>query len=225
MGLPADVANATNRIGALAQTVTSVASLKRTKRTKMLLGQGLWFLLPAILGSVVGALIAVEVNESLLKTIIGFFMLFLLFTLLANPKKWEAATVVKKKRKNWLNAILLFLIAVYGGFIQMGIGIMLLSVLVLMAKYSLRDANIVKLFLAMTFVVPAFFIFLGNGLMEWLPGITLAIGQTIGAVIGARYVLFLPNANKYIRWLLIAILSVSSVFLLKIPQHVMDLFN
>lgn len=225
MGLPADVSNATNRIGALAQTVTAVFSLKRTPRTKMLFSDSYWFFIPSILGSVLGAVIAVEIDPGLLKMIIGGIMLLLLITLVANPKKWNIATDVSKNRKTWLNALLIFIVAIYGGFLQMGIGIMLLSILVLVAKYSLRDANIIKLVLAVTFVMPAFFVFLYTGGMQWLPGITLAIGQSIGAVIGARYILFLPKANLYVRWLLIVILSVSSIVLLRIPEWVMGLFN
>ncbi len=225
MGLPADVSNATNRIGALAQTITAVFSLKRTPRTKVLFADSYWFFIPSILGSILGAVIAVEIDPTLLKYIIGGIMLLLLITLITNPKKWSIATDVSKSRKTWLNGTLVFLVAVYGGFIQMGIGIMLLSILVLIAQYSLRDANIIKLVLSLIFVLPAFFVFLYAGAMQWLPGITLAVGQSIGAVIGARYILFLPKANLYVRWLLIAILSVSSVVLLRIPEWMMGLFD
>lgn len=224
MGLPADVSNATNRIGALAQTITAVFSLKRTPRTRVLFADSYWFFIPSIIGSVVGALIAVEIDPGLLKLIIGGIMLLLLITLVTNPKKWDIATDTSKNRKTWLNAFLVFLVAVYGGFIQMGIGIMLLSILVLIANYSLRDANIIKLILSLIFVMPAFFVFLYTGGMKWLPGITLAVGQAIGAVIGARYILFLPKANLYVRWVLIVILTVSSIVLLRIPDLVMAMF-
>ncbi len=223
-GFPADVANATNRIGALAQTVSAVGSLRRTPRTLFLFANAKWYLIPSILGSVLGAFIAVEVNAEILRLVIGFFMLFLLFTMLYKPQKWQKATDVYVKRKTALQWIIIFLIAVYGGFIQMGIGIMLLSVLVLVSKYSLRDANIIKLLLAFLFVLPAFFVFLYSGDMAWLPGIALAIGQTIGAIVGARYILFLPKANLYVKWLLIVILTVSSAKLLGIIDIVLSLF-
>lgn len=223
-GFPADVANATNRIGALAQTVSAVGSLRRTPRTLFLFKDALWFLVPSILGSILGAFIAIEVNAEVLRLVIGFFMLFLLLTMLYKPKKWQKATNIKAKRKTALQWIIIFLIAVYGGFIQMGIGIMLLSMLVLVSKYSLRDANIIKLLLAFLFVLPAFFVFLYSGDMAWLPGIALAIGQTIGAIIGARYILFLPKANTYVKWLLIVILSLSSAKLLGIIDFMLSLF-
>jgi len=224
IGLPANVANATNRIGTIMQTFTAVASLRRTPRTKLMFKDSLWFFIPSVLGAAIGAFLAVDIDPVILRYIIGGIMLFLLFTLVNNPKKWIRATDVSVSQKTVLNWILIFVIAVYGGFIQMGIGIMLLSVLVLVAKYSLRDANIIKLVLAFIFMVPAFIIFYLSGDMVWIPGLVLAAGQGIGAMVGARYILFLPKANTYVRWLLIAILSVSSVTLLRIPQLIVGFF-
>ena len=224
-GMPADIANATNRIGAAAQTITAVSSLRRTSRTKLLLGEGFWFIIPSIIGSVTGALIAVEVNPDALRTIIGGVMAVLLITMITNPRKWSRQTNADKSRKTALNWIMIFLIALYGGFLQMGIGIMLLSVLVLIAQYSLRDANIIKLMLALIFVLPAFIVFIASGEINWVPGLLLAAGQAIGAFVGARYILFLPKANLIIRWLLIAILSISSVVLLGIPELISKMFG
>ncbi len=215
-GMPANVANATNRVGALVQTITAVLSLKRSARTKFLFKDSAWFLVPAVLGSVIGAFFAVDVDPLLLKRIIGVIMAALLLTMIYKPSKWARATNVSSSHKTVLNWILIFLVAVYGGFLQMGIGIMLLSVLVLVAQYSLRDANIIKLVLAFLFVLPAFIVFVWSGDVVWLPGFLLAIGQGLGAWIGARYILFLPKANTIVRYTLIAILSVSSISLLGI---------
>lgn len=223
-GFPADVANATNRIGALVQTITAVSSLRRSSRTKLLFKDSLWFFIPAVMGSVLGAKLAIEIDPQLLRYVIGAVMLILLITLVTNPKKWSRPTDRSKSRKTVLNWIFIFLIAVYGGFLQMGIGIMLLAVLVLIARYSLRDANIIKLMLALIFVLPAFIVFLFSNDIHWVPGLMLAIGQGVGAFIGARYILFLPKANLIIRWLLIVILSISSVVLLEIPELIRQIF-
>ncbi len=217
-GMPANVANGTNRIGALIQTITAVLSLRRSPRTLFLFKDSIWFVIPAILGSVIGAFLAIDVDPQLLRKIIGAIMLALLVTMIYKPAKWARATDVARSHKTALNWIMIFAVAVYGGFLQMGIGIMLLSLLVLVAHYSLRDANIIKLVLALLFVVPAFFVFALNGEMEWLPGLILAIGQGLGAWIGARFILFLPKANTIVRYTLILILSVSSFVLLGIAD-------
>ena len=223
-GMPATVANATNRIGALVQTITAVLSLRRTPRTKLLFGQSLWFFVPAVLGSVLGAMIAIDIDPNLLKRIIGGIMLLLLATMLYSPKKWARGTEVEKKRKTWGNWLMIFIVALYGGFLQMGIGIMLLALLVLVAHYSLRDANIIKLLLALIFVIPAFIVFMISGEVEWLPGLMLALGQGLGAWLSARYILFLPKANKIVNIVLIVILAVSSFTLLGIPELIRSIW-
>ncbi len=213
-GMPANVANGTNRVGALVQTITAVLSLRRSPRTLFLFKDSYWFLIPAILGSVIGAFLAVDVDPVVLRRIIGVIMFLLLATMIYKPAKWSRPTDVGKSHRTTLNWILIFLVAVYGGFLQMGIGIMLLSLLVLVAHYSLRDANIIKLVLAFLFVFPAFLVFALNGDIEWIPGLLLAAGQGLGAWFGARYILFLPKANTIVRYTLITILSISSFTLL-----------
>lgn len=224
-GMPANLANGTNRIGALVQTITAVLSLRRSPRTLFLFKDSVWFAIPAIIGSVIGAFLAIDVDPVVLRKIIGAIMFLLLLTMIYKPGKWARPTDVSKSHKTWLNWILVFAVAVYGGFLQMGIGIMLLSLLVLVAHYSLRDANIIKLVLALLFVLPAFFVFALSGEMAWIPGFILAIGQGLGAWIGARFILFLPKANTIVRYTLITILSVSSVVLLGLADLVINLFK
>lgn len=208
-GLDATVANATNRIGVFSQTLTAVLSLNKSKRTKKLTKDSVWFYWPTILGSALGALLASDFDEEKLKIVIGFFMIVLLITMLLKPRRWLINTDSSKKKKTPLNFIIFFAIGVYGGFIQMGIGIMILSSLVLLARYSLRDANIIKLWVAFIMILPAFLIFILSGKIEWVPGLVLAAGAAIGARFGAKYLLYHPKANTIIRYVLIAIISVA----------------
>lgn len=224
-GQTADVANATNRIGALVQTLTAVGSLRRSSRTRVMLRESFWFILPAIMGSVLGAILAIWIDADTLRYFIGAVMLILLLTMVTNPRRWARQTEVDRERKTAGNWLAIFGIALYGGFLQMGIGIMLLAVLVLVARYSLRDGNIVKLMLALVFVVPAFVVFLFSDKIVWLPGLLLAAGQGVGAFIGARYILMMPLANRIIQWLLVAILSISSVVLLDVPRLIIELLE
>ena len=205
MGLDANVANATNRVGVLMQTLTAVLSLKRSKRTLVLIRQSFWYYIPTILGSIGGALLAVDIDPDHLKLIIGFLMIFILITLILQPKRWLINTDPGKNKRTPLQWFIFFAIGFYGGFIQMGIGIMILSSLVLLVHYSLKDANIIKLMVAFVMIIPAFVVYFLSGDIRWLPGIILAIGAGVGAWLGARYVLFHPKARDYIRYLLIVI--------------------
>jgi uncharacterized membrane protein YfcA len=213
-GMPPNEANATNRLGILPQALSSVLSLKKSKRTLKLFRDGSWFFIPIILGSLIGAFLAVDVNPVVLKRIIAGVMLFVLFTLIYNPDKWLIATEVSRNRKTPLNFLAFLGIGIYGGFIQMGIGILLLTALVLVAKYSLRDGNVIKLLIALVLIIPSFLVFFASGQIEWLPGLAIALGSSTGAWFAVRYLLVLPQARKIIRWLLIGLLVVAIVYML-----------
>lgn len=219
-GMSPNVANATNRLGILPQALAAVLSLKKSKRTLKLFKDGYWFFIPIVIGSFIGAFIAVDIDPDLFKRIIGFVMLFILFTLLKNPDKWLISTEVSKNRKTPLNFIVFLAIGIYGGFIQMGIGILLLTALVLVAKYSLRDGNIIKLLIALVLIVPSFLVFLASGQIQWLPGLAIAIGSASGAWFAVRYLLVLPQARTFIRKLLIVLLVVAIVFIFEIDKLV-----
>lgn len=209
LGLPPTLANGTNRVGAFLQTITSVVSLRRTKRTRMLLDEARWVFIPAVLGSIVGAFLAVDIDELLLKRIIGILMLLLLASLLLNPKRWNIKTDPQRPKRSWLGYIMFFFVGVYTGFIQMGVGILMLALLVLVSRYALKDANIIKLLMGLVLATAPFFVFAFSSTIDWKAGITVAVGQVAGAWIGARYVLYHPKAFIWTKRVLIVALIFS----------------
>lgn len=209
MGLPAGWANATNRIGVVFQTITAVLSLPRNARVSELRQRSYSLFLPAIVGTSLGAWLADETPDTWLRYVIGVVMIFLLFTLLFKPSRWKAVPSDVPKERAMGLYLYFFAIGLYAGYIQMGIGIMMLAVLVLYARYGLVEANIIKLIMALVFTIPAFFVFLVSGKMHWPSGIALGFGQMAGAWIGTRYLLTHPLAALIIRYVLTAVLIVA----------------
>jgi uncharacterized membrane protein YfcA len=93
----------------------------------------------------------------------------------------------------------------------MGFGIFFLSISVLLAKYALKDGNIMKLFIAFLMTIPSFIIFAMSGSIEWTYGLSLAVGTSIGARFGAKKVIQHPKANTITRYVLIAVIIVAIV--------------
>lgn len=211
VGLDANAANATNRVGALFQTTSAISSLPKTMRVKYMIRQSYFIIPPIIIGAIIGANLAVDIPETFMRASIGTIMIGLLITMLSNPKKWLIPTdgmVKKKTPKIWFAYLGLGL---YGGFIQMGFGIFFLSISVLMAKYALKDGNIMKLFTAFLMTIPSFFIFALSGSIDWVYGLTLAAGTASGARFGAKKVVQHPKANAITRKVLIAVILVAIV--------------
>src|SRR5215213_1564020 len=69
LGLPANVANGTNRVGVLMQNVVAVATFRQSGALPL---AGSWKLIvPSVVGSVIGAALAVDLDEMLLRQTIG----------------------------------------------------------------------------------------------------------------------------------------------------------
>ena len=66
-------------------------------------------------------------------------------------------------------------------------------------KICFEDGNIMKLFTAFLMTIPSFFIFALSGSIDWLYGLTLAIGTASGARFGAKKVVAHPKANAITR--------------------------
>jgi uncharacterized membrane protein YfcA len=208
LGLPATEANATNRVGVAIQNIVGIATFKR--KGHLHLEGGSWLALPALPGAIVGAWLASELGEPQMNLAIGIVMVAMLFVVLLKPQQWlREHSEAKPGRPNAWMLLLFFAIGIYGGFIQAGIGVFLLSALVMGAGYDLRHANAIKLMIVLAITFVALSVFLYLNLVDWQLGLLLAIGQSMGAWLAATYASSAKNANLWIRRLLIAVLLFS----------------
>jgi uncharacterized membrane protein YfcA len=211
LGMPANVANGTNRVGILMQNVVAVGSF-RHQRVLDLRG-GLMLSAPAIVGSVLGAQIAVNLNEQVMRTVIGALMVVMLVVILIRPKRWlEGHGEVENHRLSWSQILIFFAIGVYGGFIQAGVGIFLLAGLVLSAGYELVRGNAVKNLIVLLFTVSALIVFLINDQVVWVIGLIMGIGNMLGAWVASR--MAVERGAPFVRWVLIAVVAASGAKLL-----------
>ncbi len=208
LGLPANVANGTNRVAILAQNIVGVKSFDQQK---VLDRRGALILaVPAILGSLLGAQIAVNLNEAMLRRVIGGLMIAMLVVILARPKRWlHGSAEYMRERPSWKQLLIFFFIGIYGGFIQAGVGIFLLAGLVLGIGYDLVRANAVKVAIVLAFTVAALAIFVKNGQVAWGVGLILAVGNSSGAWVASR--MAVERGAKFARWVLIGVVIVSAL--------------
>lgn len=210
-GLPATVANGTNRVAVLLQNVVSVGSFRKENAldTKGVL----WLGIPAALGSLLGAQIAVNLDEIIMRRTIGVIMIVMLFVVLLRPKRWLKGKLDNLPgRPSLLQFFIFFIIGIYGGFIQAGVGIFLLAGLVLSVGYDLVRANAVKNGIVLFFTIFALIVFIRNNQVDWLIGFILAIGNMIGAWVGAKVAV--EKGAVWVRRLLILVMIISAANLL-----------
>ena len=222
LGIPATVANGTNRVGVLFQNIVSVASFQRQQVLDV--RGGLILSLPAILGSIIGANIAVGLDETLMRQAIGVLMVVMLFVILLRPKRWLQGELEKMgKRPSLFQLVIFFFIGMYGGFLQAGVGIFLLAGLVLGIGYDLVRANAVKVLIVLAFTISALIIFMINDQVLWGIGLLLAVGNSLGAWAAAR--MAVERGANFVRWLLIAVVAVSAANLLGVFSWISQLYS
>jgi len=213
MGLPATVANGTNRIAIVAQNIVAVSSFGRQKMLDW--RGGLTLALPAVLGSYVGAGIAVRLDDAMMERVIGILMFVMIGVILARPRRWlQTSPSVPETSFTLVRTITFFAIGLYGGFIQAGVGIFLLAGLVLAAQYDLVRGNAVKVLIVLCFTVVALGVFVENGQIDWGVGLTLAVGNASGAWVAARTAA--ARGAPFVRWVLLVVLLFSAANLLGI---------
>ncbi|MGC9373870.1 MAG: sulfite exporter TauE/SafE family protein [Bacteroidales bacterium] len=211
MGLPANVANGTNRIALLMQNIVATGSFKQQKVLRF--KQAIFLVIPASVGSIIGAVIAVNVASDVLEKIIGIMLILMFFFILFKPEKWlktpEEQLMVKP---TIIQFIIFFAIGLYGGFIQAGIGFFLIAALVLTVGVDLVRANALKLFIVLIYNALAFIVFVINHQVDYKIGLILGIGNMLGAFVATRVAV--KRGPQFARYVLLIALVISSLKLL-----------
>lgn len=209
--LPAGIANGTNRIAILFQTLTASGSFMKQKALDW--RKGLKMGIPSAIGAFVGALIAVEINEELFEKLIGVILLFMLVFIFYKPKAWlKGKEELMQKDVSFAQMVLFFAIGIYGGFLHAGIGYFLLASIVLGAGYDLVRANALKVFIVLLYAPVALGVYMYYDQVIWKYGLVLSIGNVVGAYIASK--LAIEKGAGFIRWviLVVVLLTASHLF-------------
>ena len=189
LGMPADYANGTNRVGILQQSLTGVRGFNKSgKLDKRAI---LPMLLPTVLGAVLGALVSIWLPPDTLKpfllgTMIAIALSMLVFPDVMAPPEGVHAYSLKERPIGFL---MLFGAGLYGGFAQAGVGFILIAALAAGLRYDLVRANALKVVCTALFSVAALLVFISTNHVDWVPAIVLAIGMTLGALSSVRFAL------------------------------------
>ncbi len=185
LGLPPSIANATNRVAIFAQNVFAVAGFK--SKGVSAYPYSLYLGISAFFGAIIGAEISVELSDDLFKRLIAIIMVGVLIVTLINPaKKGFNVERLSRKHKTW-GIISFFFIGIYGGFIQIGVGFIIIAALTHINHFSLVKTNSAKVFLVLIYTMAALGVFIIEGQINWVYGLTLAVGNSTGGWIASRF--------------------------------------
>lgn len=190
VGLPPVVANATNTFSSCAGYVSGAAGFyQELKEIRNFLPTVVLF---STLGGALGAISLLFIPSARFEALIPWLMLFAtsLFILGERVNRALNDRISRRlKEEPWfryLSVFLLFLIALYGGFFNAGLGIVILGYLVLTGFSDVHQMNGLKLLISAVVSMTAIVIFIYDGLIDWSSGAAVMLGTLNGGFIAAR---------------------------------------
>ncbi|MFP4528643.1 MAG: sulfite exporter TauE/SafE family protein [Candidatus Kapaibacterium sp.] len=208
LGLDPSVANGTNRVAIALQNVSAIASFRQEKYSEFKTSMKMAiFTLP---GGIAGAIFAVRISDELFQTILGFVMIGVVISMLI-PRKKITGEAPAEKTSPWIYAAM-FGIGFYGGFIQVGVGFLLMAAIYNLLKISLANVNMHKVFVVLVYTIPALVVFILTDNVNWGLGLALAAGNATGGWFAAKF--SVKKGDKLIRYVLIVAIFIMSLKLL-----------
>lgn len=213
LGLPPNVANGTNRIGVFTQCAAT--SWVFHKNGKLNIARNKKYIIPIFIGAIAGGLLAINVSNEQFKAVFKFMMVFMLIAVLVKPKRWLRETDLEFKPKWYIYIPLLFALGFYGGFIQMGMGVFFLIIMVLGMRMNIIESNALKGFVIGLYTLLLICLFHYQGMIDWKLGGVMAVGQTIGGYLTARFASRYKKADlvAYYVLIIVLVLAIGKMFL------------
>jgi uncharacterized membrane protein YfcA len=115
-------------------------------------------------------------------------MVVVAFLIIVRPLKKSNDQRERMDRKHQIIGIVSFFgVGIYGGFIQAGVGFIMIPLLTAVNRFSLVKTNSAKVFVALTYSLSALVVFIMADVLDWAVGLTLAVGTALGGWIGSRW--------------------------------------
>jgi uncharacterized membrane protein YfcA len=213
MGLPGSIANGTNRVAIFCQNLFAIRGFSRQGYFPTSIA--LVCTPPALMGSWLGASMAITMDDLLFKRVLGVIMIgVLIFTIIDPVKKMGRDPVRFGIRRKMVLCVSFFFVGIYGGFVQAGVGFLIIAAL-LVHGLDLVRISAVKVFVVFVYTAIALGVFVFHGQVNYVLGIGLAAGNSIGGILGPR--LAVAKGHDWIRTVVNGAVLVFALKLLLFP--------
>ncbi|MBS1542682.1 MAG: sulfite exporter TauE/SafE family protein [Bacteroidetes bacterium] len=185
MGLPITSANATSRVALLFQNIFAVGGF-RSKGVELPWPYSMYLGFSSLFGGLLGSYLASMIADEIFTRIFVFVMIGAVLLIIYDPFK-TGGNEKLDARSQIIGTILFFFIGIYGGFVQAGIGFIVMAVLSTVNRLNLTKTNYVKVFAAIVYTGVSVIVFAIEGKVLWATGLILAIGHALGGWYASRW--------------------------------------
>ena len=200
IGLPPVAANATGTVALLPGYVFSAFGFREDIR----LPSGLTMttlLLASLAGGSLGAGLLLITPNATFQVLIPWLLIAATFAFLVGPRLVAARTQHDASRVTWIFGVLA--VAVYGGYFNGGLGIVLLALFSLLGVADLNAANGLKNLVSAMLTLIAVMIYASGGVVYWFQALIMMLAASVGGYVGARWVRQIPAV--YVRCLVVCV--------------------
>ena len=205
LGIPPLLANGSNRVGVLSQSLSSMYSYWRDGR--LVLRPYIGLLLLVLIAALLGGYTASIVSPDAFRLVFRIALLMTLALLIFNPQRWMSTESRARAWPRPLLGLAALAVGFYGGFIQMGFGPLFLALCIFGAGMPYPAANMLKILVVGLYTIPLLLLFQWQGQVLWWVGLLFAVGQGMSGFLAARFAIRIPWAPKLAYALLLLIVS------------------
>ena len=186
LGLPPATANGTNRIAIIVSASSATLGFRSKNINSFPLS--IYLGIAAFFGALIGSRIAVEIDGLLFNKILAIIMIFVVVLMVFKPNYKAELLQARTTGKTLIwSMVAFFFIGIYGGFINAGIGFIIMLFLNYVNKLDLVRVNATKVTLVLIYTTAALATFILSGHIDLKYGIALAVGNAAGAFFASRY--------------------------------------
>jgi uncharacterized protein len=209
VGLPPQVAIATERFGGIGQTIASFLKFFKSKKIVWKYVFGLTVI--SIAGSIIGSNILINIDPLILRNIVGSTILVLLPLIFLKRDLGIEHTVVSK-RKIIIGSIIYFLVQIFAAFYGGGTGILIAYNLMFCFGLTILESTATKIIPWFFLSISSLIIFANKGIINYKMGAVMMVGMAIGASFGAHVAL--KKGNLWLKRLFVLFVIISVIKLL-----------
>jgi len=212
MGMDGAVANGTNRVAILVQNATATSDFFRRGFSDFKLSLSLT--LCALPGAGMGAYLGTKLGGGGFNRVLAAVMVLVMILMWRKKKNPVPSKSHRKVSRVRMVAahVLMVGAGAYGGFIQAGVGFILMAILHRVLGLDLVRVNMHKVFIVGAYTLLALYVFASKGQVVWLGAGFLAFGSALGGLIATR--LSIKKGEGVIRIILYLVLTAMAVKLL-----------
>lgn len=196
LGLPPNVANATNRVGVFFNGLLSWGGY-HSKGVKAKT-YDLWLGVTSFIGAILGSYIAVDIKGETFNRILAAIIVFIIAYMVFGKRVKTGNEKRDSRKAKIIGLVTFFFIGIYGGFIQAGVGYLIIASMSFIHNYSLVRINMIKSLTVLIYTLSALGVFIYNDLIDWQLGLALAAGNGAGGWLSSRWSTRVNE--KYIRY-------------------------